>query len=282
MNPAGFVEGFIAVAEDGEIAAYYGAIPEFYVMDGIMTTIYQSCDTMTKSNHRRKGLFEKLALHCYDYLKNTGKLFVYGFGGKQSTPGLIKFGWSKIADVKYYFIPRFFAARQTKKIENVSEITDYSDIENLILKSNSQAKFHSEKSLDVFKWRLSNPLHKYHVIAYRSSNSNGAYTSYLSYYWTSTKIVIFDFYFSDHKGGRELIRYLKSLLVEYNYIGIIAFCQSNTFYSRQLQKIGFVFNPFNIGSLSIKVPFMIITDKKLPEYNDARNWLINSFDHDAT
>src|SRR4051812_22084903 len=67
-NPAGFVVGFIAEASNGEVAAYYGVIPELYSIEGKETTIYQSCDTMTHSRHRRKGLFQKLALHCYDYL----------------------------------------------------------------------------------------------------------------------------------------------------------------------------------------------------------------------
>ena len=73
-NPAGFVEGYIAVSDEGEIAAYYGVIPEIYIINGKPTTIYQSCDTMTHSKHRRKGLFQKLALHCYECLKNENKL----------------------------------------------------------------------------------------------------------------------------------------------------------------------------------------------------------------
>ena len=57
-NPAGHFVGFIATHEEtGEVAAYYGVIPEDYLIKGEHRKIYQSCDTMTHSRHRRKGLF---------------------------------------------------------------------------------------------------------------------------------------------------------------------------------------------------------------------------------
>src|SRR4051812_15245250 len=67
-NPAGSFIGFVAETDSGEVAAYYGVIPEQYVIKGVQRLIYQSCDTMTHSSHRRKGLFQKLATYCYDYL----------------------------------------------------------------------------------------------------------------------------------------------------------------------------------------------------------------------
>ncbi|MBA2726658.1 MAG: hypothetical protein H0U49_00595 [Parachlamydiaceae bacterium] len=43
-------------------------IPEEYVIDSKKRTIYQACEAMTHSNHRRKGLFEMLVNKCNDYL----------------------------------------------------------------------------------------------------------------------------------------------------------------------------------------------------------------------
>lgn len=92
-NPSGTFFGFVAVEiNSGEIGAYYGVIPERWYVDGVETVIYQSCDTMTHSQHRRLGLFQMLALHCYTELRKQGSLFIIGFSGKQSTPGFTKFG----------------------------------------------------------------------------------------------------------------------------------------------------------------------------------------------
>ena len=64
-NPAGPVIGNIALAENSEVAAFYGMIPEVYRWGGETLRLYQSCDTMTHSRHRRKGLFQRLALQTY-------------------------------------------------------------------------------------------------------------------------------------------------------------------------------------------------------------------------
>lgn len=282
-NPAGFVEGFIALSDEGEVSAYYGVIPEVYKLNDKITTIYQSCDTMTHSRHRRKGLFQKLAIHCYEYLRAEQKLFVVGFGGGQSTPGFIKFGWQKVFDTKYFFLPSFlvwFSSAVDK--DRVAEITDYSIIEQLILRSNQNSECHSHKTLDIFKWRLSNPLNQYKVIAYKPGSSDKNYTSYLAYYFTGNKIILFDFYFADSEARNSLIAYLRNQLLESKLKGIIAFCQENSIYSRSLLKSGFIYNPFSRGPLSIKTPFIFYTnDNEMSKYNQADKWLINSFDHDA-
>lgn len=280
-NPAGFVEGFIATSETGEIAAYYGVIPEVYITDGKKKIIYQSCDTMTHSSHRRKGLFERLALHCYEYLKHENKLFVIGFGGSQSAPGLLKFGWVHVFNMKYYFFPKIFSLFQSYSNDsNIKIIENLNLIENIILKSNNSSPIHSHKTLEIFKWRISNPNYKYIVLAYHTAEN--VYNSFLCYYIMEDKIVLFDYYFENIKSGRALISWLKHQLSNSKKKGIIAFLQENSMYSRILKKTGFISNPFLIGPLSAKVPFMLHTNKEnLNKYNIKDKWLINSFDHDA-
>jgi hypothetical protein len=282
-NPSGPVIGFIAISAEGEVAAYYGVIPEQYVLSGEITTIYQSCDTMTHTRHRRRGLFEKLAVHCYEYLRNEGKLFVIGFGGDHSTPGLLKFGWKKSFDARYYFIPRFFLwLHSTYDRNHITEIADYSKIEKLVQKSNQNAEYHSHKTLEIFKWRLSNPLNKYKVVAYKTNKEDIEYSSYLVYYFGENKIVLFDFYFQDDDACKTLLAYLEKQLQHSDMRGIIAFCQEKSEYSEILRKNNFIINPFANGPLSSKRPFTFYTTgQEMDKYNDASKWLINSFDHDA-
>ena len=279
-NPAGFVEGFIAVAADGEVAAYYGVIPEVYMINGKKTTIYQSCDTMTHSNHRRKGLFQKLALHCFDQLKNENRLFVIGFGGGQSTPGFIKFGCVQVFKMRTYFYPRIFTFIQFSRGKNIELVNDFTLIEDLVLKSNITTVIHAHKTPESFKWRLSNPLYDYKVLAYKTAE--GKYSSYVCYYVTDNKIFLFDFYFENSKSSNALMGYLKKLVSKFKYKAIISFLQEDSAYSKSLKKAGFISNPFEKGPLAEKVPFIFYTNKaELEKYNDKNCWLVNAFDHDA-
>lgn len=280
QNPAGSFVGFVAVAEDGEIAAYYGVIPELYKINGAEKVIYQSCDTMTHSRHRRKGLFQKLALECYEYLRSQGKLFVIGFGGGQSTPGFLKFGWRHIFDIRYYFIPKFIVTLSTRKSSpQVTGIAELGIIHNIVLKSNLGNEIHSHKTPDVFKWRISNPSHQYHVIGYQSS---GDYTSYACYYITDGKLVLFDFYFANTKEGKTLVNELKIQVIDQNLRGIVAMCQEGSIYSKHLKQVGFFSNPFSKGPLSTRVPFIFFAAKEEMDKNqNPSQWSVNSFDHDS-
>lgn len=279
-NPAGSFEGYAAVTENGELAAYYCVIPEVYMINGQETIIYQSCDAMTHSEHRRKGLFEKLAMHCNDYLASGNKLFLIAFGGGLSTPGFFKFGWKHVFNLKYYFIPNLFPTPKTNRDVTVELIDDISLLEPLFLKSNNKAVIHSLKSVDIYKWRISSPLYKYNVLAHKSSDNT--YDSYLCYCEDNGKIVLFDFYFENKLSAKALILEIKIIMHFKKYKGILALVQENSIYSLTLKKLGFLSNPFSKGPLSEKVPFIFYsTQENLKRFNDKNKWLINSFDYDA-
>ena len=279
-NPAGECIGFIAISESDEVAAYYGVIPSNYVIDGQCKTIYQSCDTMTHSRHRRKGLFQKLAIHCYAYLREIDEMFVIGFSGRQSTPGFLKFGWKQVFLVVHYFYPRVFSYLNFSKPDHgIHDVSNYQLIESSILRSNQDALIHSEKTLDAFKWRLSNPLHSYKVLAIKCELR---YSSYLVYYVEDDRIILFDFWFEFPVDGVRLMNQLKGQLRGSDLKGIISFCQANSTFSMQLRKLGFVCNPFVFGPLSDKAPFILYSlPDNMTKFANPRNWLINSFDHDA-
>jgi hypothetical protein len=278
-NPAGLVEGYAAVTENGEFAAYYGVIPESYSIKGETKIIYQSCDTMTHSEHRRKGLFRKLAAHCYDELEKEEKLFIIGFSGEMSTPGFLKFGWIHAFNLKNYFIPRKLILPTPKEQSNVVELDSLESIEQLILNSNKQAEIHSNKTLDVYKWRISNPKHEYKTIAY---SSDKGYTAYACYYIESEKLFLFDFNLIDLKGGKQILTELKRITKQGKLMGIISVVQENSIYSTVLKKLNFISNPLSKGPLSDKIPFIYYTVKdQIGDYTDPSDWLVNSFDHDS-
>lgn len=279
-NPAGFVEGFIAVSEEGEIAAYYGVIPEQYYIEGKLTTVYQSCDTMTHSKHRRKGLFQKLALHCYDHLRKENRLFVIGFGGEQSTPGFLKFGWVHVFDMKIYFIPKAMYWINFSSDKKVHEIADPAQLSHLVAKANATDVIHSNKTPELFKWRISNPNYQYKLLGY--GNDSNTLTSYACYYLFDNKLVLFDFYFENSRAGKALTGRLKKIASSLNLKGITAFVQEHSAFAKTVSKAGFITNPFRKGPLAHRTPFIFYAEEAvMKQYNNPGQWLINSFDHDA-
>lgn len=278
-NPAGFVHGYMAVHVNGDIAAFYGAIPEVYLIENEQRIVYQSCDTMTHSKHRRKGLFQRLALHCYQSLSNQGELFIIGFGGGPSTPGFIKFGWKEVFKMKYYFYPKIFKYFANLNYKSAIEITDFREIEHLTLNSNNCISIHSLKTAEVFDWRTSNPMHNYKTFSIL--NSENVYSSYLTYYEEEDRIILFDQYIQNKKDGKQLFDLLKSLL-KGKKKGIIAFVQEKSIFVKTLKNYNFISNPFKGGPLSHKTPFIFFASEfELQKFNNNSKWSINSFDHDA-
>ena len=82
--------GFFAKNEEGFPAAYYGVFPIKASYKGKSIIIAQSGDTMTDPDHRKKGLFTKLAVETYKYANENGISFIFGFPNEFSYPGFKK------------------------------------------------------------------------------------------------------------------------------------------------------------------------------------------------
>ncbi len=275
-NPAGQFIGFIAVHnETDEIAAYYGVIPEEYSINSIHRVIFQSCDTMTHKNHRRKGLFKKLALHCYDYIDRNHQLFIIGFGGDQSTQGFLKLGWRRIFDMRYFFIPKILcfsnkASFQDHKIKEVDAVDVFK-----IAQNKKQNSINSIRTLEQFKWRLSNPLNPCKVISFNDE-------AYIAYYILGDKIFLFDYYFSSKLNAKKLLNYLKGVVKRDALRGIITISQDNSESMSELKKLGFLMNPFSFGPLNVRIPFIFYTDEStMKDLSNESIWNISPYEHDA-
>lgn len=82
--------GFLAISEQGEIAAYYGVFPILGVKNGASVLVAQSGSTMTHPNHQKKGLFVTLAKLTFEAACEEGIQFIYGFPNENSFPGFKK------------------------------------------------------------------------------------------------------------------------------------------------------------------------------------------------
>jgi len=280
-NPDGFVRGYIAKSASNEVAAYYGVIPQKINYFGREKIIYQSCDTMTHSSHRRKGLFQLLANHCYSELEKENQLFVIGFGGSESTPGFLKFGWKHLFNCKNYFYPTLFALfyRTNQKYSiNELHIDQLNQIEHLInpLKTGD---IHTIRSFKKYTWRLQNPLRDYKILTL--SEIDQETTSYIIYYTERDKIQLIDYAFGSFAEARNITNHMIFIEKKKKPIkGVLAFSQDQGIWSQTLTKIGFISNPFSKGPLSYKTPFITFTNN-LDKINNSKNWNISPFDHDS-
>lgn len=79
--------GLMAKDKEGKPAAYYGVFPIILNYNSKDYLVAQSGDTMTSPNHRKKGLFVKLAKETYVLSETLGIKMIFGFPNKFSYPG---------------------------------------------------------------------------------------------------------------------------------------------------------------------------------------------------
>jgi len=284
QNPAGSFIGFVAIeTTTNEVGAYYGVIPQKFLVEGIEKTIYHACDAMTHSNHRRRGLFKMLVMECSKYLKEYEELFVIGFGGAQSTPGFLNFGWKHVFDFKYYFKPaiasrliflRSYAEDDFIQDNNIRNLESF--FKKINLSSNS---INSTRTARHIRWRTANPNYFYKTICYKQQEG---IEGYVIYYIQNNKLILFDFLFSSSKAEKALLWLLSKEVNRHGYRGIISFCQQKGHQAITLRKNGFISNPFKRGPLSEKTHFIFFAEEKVMEkYTAPDKWDITAYDHDA-
>jgi len=179
QNPAGKARGFVAYHE-GNVAGFYGVIPEHFMVGGEKTVVYQSMDTMTHPNYQRQGLFSNLARRTYEYLIDREQdVFITGFPGATSHPGFVKkLEWKDIVLIDYVFLNRtaFNVKSLFRKTSNLSfeKIRQFDEsfksyFADKTYRSKKILRYYDENFLN---WRLSNnPSLRYEVVKVSESNT---------------------------------------------------------------------------------------------------------------
>lgn len=284
-NPAGNCVGFIAIEKNSNIGvSFYGAIPQKYIVDGKERILYQACDTMTHTAHRKKGLYPVLARECYDLLKSSNEFFLIGIGGSpQSLPVLEHFGWKILFRFRNYFKPAIFCRSYVLKKYSINKFNTEDSLESLkelILNKKSEAGIYSPGDPLHYQWRVRNPNYKYQAISYRDK---GIIQGYVVFYENNNKIFLFDFNFAKPGSRKALLWYLSRWVIKNKHKGIVSFCKENDSQSRELKKSMFISNPFRKGPLTEKPPFLILSDEQTMEkYSNAGLWHITAYDYDAS
>lgn len=262
-NPAGRAIGFVAYHE-GEVAGFYGVIPEDFIAGGERTVIYQSMDTMTHPDYQRQGLFTGLAKKTYEHLIATdGDVFIIGFPGLTSHPGFVKkLGWRDIVLIDYVFLHRtvFKAKNLFRKTSNLSfEKIDRFDesfdayFENKIY---SAAKILHRLDAGFLNWRLAdNPLFEYELVklseghdvigflVYKLDEKNRCFIHHLEF----AEEEFYEKHFS------AVCEYL---FAESRSDFLFTFEPTQPVLTKALKKNWFIKNKFDKGPFSYKPPFI--------------------------
>lgn len=276
-NPGGRAIGHIARhRQSGELAAFYGMIPERYRWGSVPRRVYQSCDTMTHSGHRRKGLFQSLARHTYAAAQVDDPGFcAIGFGGPTSTPGFLKMGWAVAFELPYRFRPYPLtllplASGKRARVRRLDTVDD--GLVAMIRQSFADRRNGLEASDDFIRWRLANPLRSYQLWI----DDDGAYAiSYRS----GDLLLLLDFWEVSAGAGRHVWDAVRAESLRPRTKGVLTFAQPVTAYDRRLRDYGLLRNPFGRGPAADKIPFITLGD--FPGESSFSDWSITPFDHDS-
>jgi hypothetical protein len=107
-NPSGPGVGFEAVGPEGPVA-FYGVIPETYLVRGRRTRVYQPVDNMIHPDYRERGLYRALSVRTREHvLSQEGRYTVIAFPSEK----LFSFatgrrGWTPLHTIPLVVLPRF-------------------------------------------------------------------------------------------------------------------------------------------------------------------------------
>jgi hypothetical protein len=286
LNPAGKAIALVA-QHNGQIAAFYGVIPEYYIINGKKELIYQSMDTMTHPDFQRKGLFTKLANQTYDHIRaTTGKLTVFGFPGETSYPGFIKkLDWSTLIECNYQFTNKhLFKFRNLgNKISKhkIKPVQDFDEEFDQYFRNKIYDPKPISKYLDqaVLNWRFcDSPMMKYQTIKISEDNEIKGFVIYRIDEKNRIFIICMDFI--DSKNISIFIKsVLRFLFTKIQPRAIYTFQSSTDSIKEELKRNGFISNPFSKGPFSYRTPIIIYGDRQVNKINvfDVKNWDIQPY-----
>ncbi len=282
-NPAGEVVAYTAT--DGDtIAAFYGVIPELYIVNGEPVKIYQSMDTMTHPNYQRRGLFSKLAKMTYRHILEAEKKFtIVGIPGTSSYPGFVnKLGWKDIHHFKYVFLPKtvFKMRRLFGRVKDfeICKITEMdSNVAAFLAKRNLSGKpIQPYLFADFFDWRVfKNRTNKYQVLRIEQDDEMIGLCLYS--FGEKKRCFIHFLSFIEPKVTNEALgSVLQYLFNECNAEFVYTWEPLDSFLNKAYQRYGFMKNLIGRGPFSYEIPLIIYA--QTPS-TDAVDWYnIDNYD----
>jgi len=262
-NPAGEVVAFEAVnSSNREIAAFYGIIPEKYMVHGKEMVVYQSMDTMTHPRYQKRGLFIKLANITYDYAaERDGKLYLLGIPGMSSFPGFVnKLAWINSCNFSYLFSHRamltgYGLLRPSGGISlQPIDSFDASADEFFANKENSKP-IYKVYNKEVLNWKVTN--HPFQKFRSFKILQQGAMIGLLIVLPEGDKVKVFYCDFLKNEQRKYLNAVMRKLARYVPFKYVYTWENTDAEMNRAYRKAGFLVNRRAKGPFTYKVPFIV-------------------------
>ena len=180
-NPQG--RSIVAVAIDsdtGRLAAVR-VLWRMDLQDGRRSIVaYQPCDTATREEYQRHGLFTRLTDLALGEARRCGAELLFNFPNKQSRPGNLKLGWVDVGDLSLLVRPfrwlRFAAMtlRARGQKSQFRELDSERPAEPFDWPTSSETAkgmgglLRGSRDAVFLKWRFEDhPLHRYRLISHK-------------------------------------------------------------------------------------------------------------------
>ena len=139
---------------------------------------YQPCDTATREEYRRRGLFKRLTALAVEAAVGSGAELLLNFPNKYSKPGNLSLGWADVGGLTMLVRPSrrwrfgFGMLRARGRLAEFRELdvassgwpADWAGSERLRW---PEGLLHGRRGAALLAWRLkSHPFHRYHLIPY--------------------------------------------------------------------------------------------------------------------
>jgi GNAT superfamily N-acetyltransferase len=269
QNPAGKAIGFVAYHE-GNVAGFYGVIPEDFIINGEKTVIYQSMDTMTHPDYQRQGLFTNLAKKTYQHLiEKDGEVFIIGFPGVTSHPGFVKkLDWKDIVLIDYIFLNR-----TAFKVKNLFKKTSALSFEKIGKFDGNFESYFNNKIYETGKilhrldekflnWRVAdNALFKYEIV---KMSEAGEIIGFLVYKTDEkNRCFIHHIDFAEEEFYEKYLNAVCEYLFETSRSNFLfTFEATQPVLAKAFKKNWFIKNTFNKGLFSYKPPLIGFSNRE--------------------
>ena len=146
--------GFLAFHNNIPVA-FYGVIPTIVSINKKAVLAAQSCDTMTHPDYQKKGLFVELAKQTFDFAKQSGIHFIFGFPNQNSFPTFIKkLGFTHMENMNRYtfhFSNNIYKILM-RKFWFVKSEDQCNDITNVLIEEGFDGILYNKAYLDYKKY----------------------------------------------------------------------------------------------------------------------------------
>ncbi|MBI3650469.1 MAG: GNAT family N-acetyltransferase [Acidobacteria bacterium] len=278
-NPAGKAVCYVAV-DGAKIAAFYGMIPEQYLIDEQPVTFFQSMDTMTHPEYRRMGLFNRLAERTYQHqIAREGWVLVIGFPGETSYPGFIKkLNWQtvKLIDLiflekHYHKLRNLFQRKRDFVLEEIESFGEEFSNEFAEPAATPSPTIKQQINREFLNWRIaSHPLIAYRIV--KVSQANRLCGLVIWKEEEKRRCFIHYVQVSDKELLKKVMNEVCSYLFDrHGFTFIYTFEPTDEPLRQAYEENQFLKNSFNKALFSYKPPFIVFSNRASLEGIDPFN-----------